>query len=101
MSQLIVRYNRLVAAKKPDTWPSEVSFWWTPDGKVRMHKRGRYERSDKWFADFDEAAPVIQKLLDTGAYRHYRGVELVQDPYNNKLFHSVEPDEKVAVTSCP
>lgn len=97
MSQLIVRYNRLRAANKADTWPTEVSFWWTPDGKVRMHKRGRFERSDKWFADFDEAAPVIQKLIDTDAYRHYQSVDLIQDPFNNALFKAVEPDKVLTV----
>jgi hypothetical protein len=95
MSQLIVRYNRLRAANKADTWPTEVSFWWTPDGKVRMHKRGRFERSDKWFTDFDEAVPVIQAVLDTGAYRHYQA--LAQNPYDNALFKTHEPPKVLAV----
>ena len=87
MSQLIARYNRLHSADKP-SWPSEIAFWWTPDGKVRMNKRGRAMNIDRWFADFDEAAPVIQKLIDTSVYRLHTG--LPPDPYDNLLFKGVD-----------
>ena len=86
MSQLIARYNLLVSADKPDNWPAEVSFWWTPDGKVRMHKRGWKMRLDKWFPDMDAAAPSISALHDTGAYLLH--VVNRRNPYDCALFDS-------------
>ena len=85
MSQLIARYNRLRASKHTD-WPAEVAFWWTPDGKVRMNKRGAAINIDRWFTSFDDAAPVIQQLICTGAYKLHSGEKM--DPYDNLLFKS-------------
>lgn len=87
MSQLIARYNRLRVSKHTD-WPAEVAFWWTPDGKVRMNKRGRSINIDRWFPSFDDAAPVIQQLIETNAYKLHSGE--VMDPFDNLLFKSPE-----------
>ena len=97
MSQLVARYGLLRAARKSDDWPSEVSFWWTPDERIRMHKRGRYHRTDTWFRNLDEAAPVIQKLIDTEAYLEHMSRKT--DPYDNALFKGTldHPDAKVLV----
>jgi len=94
MSQLIARYNLLVSADKPDSWPAEVSFWWTPDGKVRMHKRGWNIRLDKWFTDMDAAAPSISALHNTGAY--LLNSVMRKDPEDCALF-----DPKVAPKYAP
>ena len=52
----------------PGLWPVEVHFYSHPNGKVRMHKRGRYLRTDTWFDNFDQAAVTIDRLVNTDKY---------------------------------
>jgi len=48
--------------------PNYIYLFCYPEGKVRVHKRGKYHRIDRWFQSFDDVAPLISRLYDTGYY---------------------------------
>ena len=86
MSSLIASYQLLVDPNGPKNWPWEVQFYWTPDGKVRMNKRGPSLNLDKWFVDFDSAATAINALVNTKRYVLRGSEDARVDPFNNRLF---------------
>ena len=86
MSSLIASYQLLVDPDGPKNWPWEVQFYWTPDGKVRMNKRGPSLNLDKWFVDFDSAAIAINALVNTKRYVLRGSEDARVDPFNNRLF---------------
>ena len=86
MSELIACFQKYWRDDVPDHLPSEVHYFSQPNGKVFMHMRGRCLRLDRWFADFNEAALSIEKLVNTGFYR-MRG-SYAPGPYDVPLFQN-------------
>ena len=87
MSQLIACYQRYLNLPDdaPENLPAEVYFFSNPNGKVRMHKRGQHYRIDKWLASFNDAADVINAIVNTGYYK-LRTPGYKPDPFQNALF---------------
>ena len=87
MSQLIACYQRYrhLPDGAPALLPAEIYFFWTPDQKVRMHKRGKSFRIDRWMPSFDDAADIINKIVASGYYK-LRTPGYKPDPFDNALF---------------
>lgn len=50
----------------------DVYLYCYENGKVRLHRRGRYHRCDRWYSSFEDVVPVIESIVNSGKYDNFK-----------------------------